>query len=97
MTMSDLIGWLWAILVVLGVGGLGFTIDAYDSAKTRSERRKNRRQAAATRELIGKKNLVGDALRLSLARESSHGRVLETLHANKMTRVECYLPAMSRD
>ena len=45
MTMSDLIGWLWAILVVLGVGGLGFTIDAYDSAKTRSRRRKNRRQA----------------------------------------------------
>jgi hypothetical protein len=63
MTMSDLIGWLWAILVVLGVGGLGFTIDAYDSAKTRSGRRKNRRQSAATRSFIEKKNLVGDALR----------------------------------
>ena len=57
-TMSDLIGWLWAILVVLGVGGLGFTIDAYDSAKILSRRRKNRRQAqGATRELYREEEL----------------------------------------
>ena len=63
-TMSDPIGWLWAILVVLGVGGLGFTIDAYDSAKILGRRQgtggRRRRPHAS---FIEKKNLVGEALR----------------------------------
>jgi len=62
--MSDLIGWLWAILVVLSAGGLGFTIDAYDSAKIRSRRRKKPRQAQPHARFMEKKNLVGDAKNL---------------------------------